>query len=287
MNMLKQQDTHSRRAASYTAFVLAVFISILFLLKWKLPTFEKEVNDAGVDVEVNWPPDPPTPFQDGGGGGGQDLAAPEQPGTAPVSAPESGEQLPSKNNEIDQRSSESEVSSSITKNKNAKTLASNSIKTKPKKNIEPPAPPQPKAVMGKTNSGIDKGGDGISDFERTGGKGNGWGSGKGDGSGGGSGEGTGGGNGTGIGTGTGPRVTRGDRKITRSYAFEGELNKATLYVNISVSPEGIGRFVSFAKGSTATGSAYRQAIVQYLEKIRFNTSDHESMVTVQFNFRIN
>ena len=73
MNMLKQQDTHSRRAASYTAFVLAVFISILFLLKWKLPTFEKEVNDAGVDVEVNWPPDPPTPFQDGGGGGGQDL----------------------------------------------------------------------------------------------------------------------------------------------------------------------------------------------------------------------
>jgi len=203
MNMLKQQDTHSRRAASYTAFVLAVFISILFLLKWKLPTFEKEVNDAGVDVEVNWPPDPPTPFQDGGGGGGQDL---------------------------------------------------------------PPSPPQPKAVMGKTNSGIDKGGDGISDFERTGGKGNGWGSGKGDGSGGGSGEGTGGGNGTGIGTGTGPRVTRGDRKITRSYAFEGELNKATLYVNISVSPEGIGRFVSFAKGSTATGSAYRQAIVQYLEK---------------------
>ena len=107
MNMLKQQDTHSRRAASYTAFVLAVFISILFLLKWKLPTFEKEVNDAGVDVEVNWPPDPPTPFQDGGGGGGQDLAAPEQPGTAPVSAPESGEQLPSKNNEIDQRSTES------------------------------------------------------------------------------------------------------------------------------------------------------------------------------------
>lgn len=285
--MLNQQYTHSKKAASYTGLVIAVLVLILFLLKWKLPSFEKEANVGGVDVEVNWPPDPPAPFEDGGGGGGQSGSAPDEAGSTAVVTPDPGEQMPAKVNEADQLSNQPELPNTITKNKSPKTLASNTPKTKPKKNIEPPSPPTPKAIMGKTNKGAATGGAGISDFEKTGGTGSGWGTGKGDGAGGGSGEGTGGGNGTGIGVGNGPRVTRGDRRITRSYAFEGELNKATLYVNIVVSPEGVGKFVNFAKGSTATGSAYRQAIVQYLEKIRFDVSDHESMVTVQFNFRIN
>ena len=285
--MLKQQNSYITKAISYTATIVVLFILLLFLLKWKLPSFEKETALSGVDVEVNWPPDPPAPFQDGGGGGGQDLAAAEQPGIAQPAMQDPGEQLQSKNGETDPLSDQAAIASSSLKNKNSKVLASNMSKTKPKKNIEPPSPPQPKAVMGKTNKGNGSGGNGAVDFEKSGGAGNGWGTGKGDGNGGGSGEGTGGGNGTGIGAGNGPRVTRGDRKITRSYAFEGELNRATLYVTIAVSPEGIGKFVSFAKGSTATGSAYKQAIVQYLEKIRFDVSDHESMVTVQFNFRIN
>jgi len=285
--MLKQQYTYSKKAASYTALVFAFLLIILFLLKWKLPSFEKETNNGGVDVEVNWPPDPPAPYQNGGGGGGQTASSPDQAGTSVEATQEPGEQIPSKVIETDQFSKQPETVRQTSKNKNAKVLASSNLRTKPKNNIEPPSPPTPKAVMGKTNRGSAAGGAGISDFEKTGGTGNGSGVGKGDGAGGGSGEGTGGGNGTGIGAGSGPRVTRGDRRITRSYAFEGELSKATLYVNIVVSPEGIGKFVNFAKGSTATGAAYRQAIVQYLERIRFDVSDHESMVTVQFNFRIN
>ncbi len=285
--MLKQQDIHSKKAASYTAIILVICIILLLVLKWKLPKFEKDISDSGVDVEVNWPPDPPQPFQDGGGGGGQALSAPDQAGITPSAPLEPGEQLQSKAVETDQLSSQSAIPNSVVENKKPKILASNNLKAKPKKNIEPTTPPKPKAVMGKTNRGNASGGDGSGEFEKTGGAGNGLGAGIGNGTAGGSGAGTGGGNGTGIGIGNGPRVTRGDRRIIRSYAFEGELNKATLYVNISVSPEGVGKFVNFAKGSTATGSAYRQAIVQYLEKIRFDATDHESMVTVQFNFRIN
>ncbi|MBM3411974.1 MAG: hypothetical protein FJY19_01120 [Bacteroidetes bacterium] len=285
--MLDRQNSYSTKAINYTALVVLLFILLLFLFKWKLPSFEKDAPINGVDVEVNWPPDPPAPFQDGGGGGGQALASPEQPGLAQPNSQDPGEQQLSKEVETDPLSTQTAVTHNRKKNKNAKSLTSNSPKTKSKPNIEPPSPPQAKAVMGKSNQKTGAGGNEAIDFERSGGAGNGWGTGKGNGAGGGAGEGSGGGSGTGIGAGNGPRVTRGDRKIVRSYAFEGELNKATLYVNIAVSPDGTGRFVNFAKGSTATGSTYRQAIVQYLEKIRFDVSDHESLVTVQFNFRIN
>ncbi|HRG81102.1 MAG TPA: hypothetical protein PLO99_01240, partial [Chitinophagaceae bacterium] len=122
---------------------------------------------------------------------------------------------------------------------------------------------------------------------RAGGSGNGSGVGNGNGTGGGTGNGTGGGNGTGSGRGNGPKVTRGDRKIVRYYSFEGELDKAVIYANVNVSPEGVGKFVSIAKGSTQTSSAYKEAIIQYLQNIKFDKADHESMLTVQFNFRVN
>ncbi|MFZ9695617.1 MAG: hypothetical protein ACO3AY_07080, partial [Chitinophagaceae bacterium] len=115
----------------------------------------------------------------------------------------------------------------------------------------------------------------------------GWGAGQGGGAGGGSRTGIGGGLGSGTGTGTGPRVTRGDRKIVKTYSFEGDLNKATVYANILVAPNGSGKLISLAKGSSATGTAYKQAISKYLERMRFDAADHESMVTVQFNFRVN
>jgi len=79
----------------------------------------------------------------------------------------------------------------------------------------------------------------------------------------------------------------GDRKIIRHYSFQGDLEKATVYANISVSPEGTGRFVSIARGSSSSNNAYKTAIQQYLQNIRFDKSDHESMVTVRFNFEVN
>jgi hypothetical protein len=156
----------------------------------------------------------------------------------------------------------------------------------PKPDERPPAPPKPKAVVGKTLTGNGNGGGVASTYDRAGGTGGGNGVGNGSGTGGGSGTGFGGGNGSGTGSGNGPKVI-GDRRIISSYAFEGDLDKATIYAEVKVSPDGIGQFIQFARGSSASNSSYRTAIIEYLRKIKFNRSDHESTVTVQFNFRIN
>jgi hypothetical protein len=85
----------------------------------------------------------------------------------------------------------------------------------------------------------------------------------------------------------GPRVISGNRKIIRYYSFTGDLPKATINAVIKVSAAGQGRFVSFAKGSTQTSQAYADAISNYLRNMKFDTSDEESTVTVQFNFVVN
>lgn len=82
------------------------------------------------------------------------------------------------------------------------------------------------------------------------------------------------------------RVSKGDRTIVNNYIFMGELPKATINAIIRVNPEGRGTFVSFDKGSTSTESSYANAIRNYLPNIQFNKSDHESTVTVPFNFRV-
>ena len=83
-----------------------------------------------------------------------------------------------------------------------------------------------------------------------------------------------------------PRVM-GDRHIIRYYSFTGELEKATIFAFVKVSPDGTGRFSGFAKNSTSTNSSYSNSIVEYLRNIKFDPADHESTVTVQFNFNVN
>ncbi len=82
------------------------------------------------------------------------------------------------------------------------------------------------------------------------------------------------------------RVSKGDRRIINNYIFMGELPRATINAVIKVSPSGRGTFVTFDKGSTSVDSRYANAIRGYLPNIQFNTSDHESIVTVPFNFRV-
>jgi hypothetical protein len=84
----------------------------------------------------------------------------------------------------------------------------------------------------------------------------------------------------------GPKVTSGDRKIIRYYSFTADLDKATIYAIIKVSPEGKGTFVNFGKNSTSTNRAYANEIAQRLPSIQFDKADHESTVTVQFNFTV-
>jgi hypothetical protein len=86
--------------------------------------------------------------------------------------------------------------------------------------------------------------------------------------------------------GGGLRVSKGDRTIVNNYIFMGNLPPAVINAVIKVSPEGRGSFVSFDKGSTSTESKYANAIRSYLPNIEFNKSDHESIVTVPFNFRV-
>ncbi len=94
-------------------------------------------------------------------------------------------------------------------------------------------------------------------------------------------------NGTG-GTGTGgPRVTSGSRKIIKYYSFSGDLEKATIFAIVKVSPEGRGTFAGFGRNSTARSQAYANAIIEYLRNIQFDKSGQESTVTVQFNFKVN
>jgi hypothetical protein len=82
------------------------------------------------------------------------------------------------------------------------------------------------------------------------------------------------------------RVSKGDRTIVNNYIFMGDLPKATINAIIRVNSEGRGTFVSFDKGSTSTESSYANAIRSYLPNIQFSKSDHESIVTVPFNFRV-
>lgn len=85
----------------------------------------------------------------------------------------------------------------------------------------------------------------------------------------------------------GPKVLSGNRKIINYYSFPGELAKATIYAKIRVSPSGVGRFISFEKGSTSRSEDYAQAIRNYLRNIQFNKASAESDVVVQFNFSVN
>jgi hypothetical protein len=259
----------------------------MFLLKWQLPVFEKPIVDMGIEVELNLPEEPEI-FTKGGGGGGNPVQAIGAPGIAHFTPPAPGVNEPSKDLEENNDKESPAIVKPVVVKPKATTITNTSVvKAEPKPIIETPAPKVPKAVLGKTTTGVGKGGGSVDDYEKSGGKGTGFGVGNGSGTGGGSGTGNGGGNGSGGGSGNGPKITRGDRKIIRYYTFEGDLDKAVVYANITVSPEGTGKFISIAKGSSNSNNAYKTAIMQYLQNIKFDKADHESMLTVQFNFRVN
>lgn len=84
----------------------------------------------------------------------------------------------------------------------------------------------------------------------------------------------------------GPKVIRGNRKVINYYSFPGDLPKATIYAEVSVSPSGRGTFVRLVKPSTSFSPGYSTAIKQYLTKIQFDKATTQSEVTLQFNFTV-
>ncbi|HPG12702.1 MAG TPA: hypothetical protein PLU37_14310 [Chitinophagaceae bacterium] len=287
MAITLDEKRSTQQAAIITAAFAAFMVALMLLWKWKLPEFEKPLAFSGIEVELNLPEEP-VPYEEGGGGGGNPVQAIGQAGIAPAVPPAPGENAASK--DIDDNNdpeSPALTKPDVAKPNATKITNTSVVKTTPKPVVETPAPPRPKAVLGKTTTGTGKGGGSADDYEKSGGSGTGYGVGNGSGTGGGSGSGNGGGNGSGSGVGNGPKITRGDRKIVRHYSFQGDLGRAVIYANVNVSPEGVGKFVSIAKGSSTTSNAYKEAIIQYLQNIRFDKADHESMLTVQFNFRVN
>ena len=143
-----------------------------------------------------------------------------------------------------------------------------------------PTNSKPKAVMGKYAGGNGKGGNNQDSYNNI--KDQGIAGGKGD-----QGVPNGSINGnTYTGTG-GPFVTRGDRRVTKAYSFNGDVEPATIYADIEVNPAGQGRFIQISKGSSSNDAKYKRAIIEYLTKINFNSSDHSSTVTVKFKFEVN
>jgi hypothetical protein len=278
------------QASMITAGFAGLLFLLMFFWTWTIPGIIPPPPDEGIMVELNLPEEPPIEIKQvgGGGGGGNPVQAIGEKGTASA-PPQPGTLEDAKDIAEDP---DEKVSPPILRPDNPKPTATkinenkSVVKTEPKPDPLPPAPQKPKAVLGKTTTGNKSGGGAAEDYDRAGGTGTGSGVGNGSGSGGGSGTGVGGGHGSGTGSGVGPRVTRGDRRIVSSYSFEGDLAKATIYADIKVSPDGVGSFQNFARGSSSTSSSYKNAIVQYLRNIKFNKSDHESTVTVQFNFRV-
>ncbi len=76
----------------------------------------------------------------------------------------------------------------------------------------------------------------------------------------------------------------GDRKIINYYPFSGDLDNATVYATVRVSPAGTGTFLGFGKNSTTRAQAYANKIIHYLKNIQFDKWNDERIVTVRFNF---
>jgi hypothetical protein len=281
------ESKKNSQAMMITIGFAGLMLALMFLVSWTIPKIIHETPPQEMLVELNLPEEPEPPVKSvGGGGGGGAVQAPEKAGVAPPSPPDPGTKEDARDIEDDPKENTPPILRPDAPKPDAKKINENKAPVvPPKTDPKPPAPRTPSHVMtrGQTNTGTSTGGNEATTYERSGGRGPSRGVGDGPGGGGGTGGGTGGGRGTGV----GPEVTRGDRSIVGSYTFEGDLEKATIYVDVKVSPDGVGQFMNFARGSSTQNSAYRTAIISYLRKMRFNKSNSESNVTVRFNFKVN
>ena len=276
------------QAAMITAGFTALMVLLMFLLKWTLPVIEMPIADTGIEINLKIEDEPPAKVLGGGGGGGNPVQAPNRAGIADPTPPQPGVKEDSKDVETDESDKAApEVRKPINPKPVNKVVENTSavVKPVPKAVIETPAPRIPKAVAGRTLSGNNTGGNEAARYERSGGRGNGNGVGDGNGIDGGRGNGSGGGNGTGSGTGTGPRRVSGNRVVINPKNMDaGENLKGKVFAEISVSPDGIGSFISTKRGSTFTSGQAIEIIREWLRRNRFNKSGEQSVVVYEFNF---
>jgi len=276
----------NKQATLITGSITGVMILLFIFLKWPLPTIQTPPQEAFLEIELS----PPWDSRDGGGGGGGNLVqAVGEKGTA-YSPPQPGTKDETKDFETNDKE---ESSPPIIKPSNpkpeVKTVNPNYsvVKTTTPPVVTTPAPPKPKAVVGKTLTGNGTGGGTADNFEKSGGNvagGNGVGNGPG--YGGGTGGGTGGGNGTGTGTGTGPKRVSGNRLIITSGKLDaGENISGKVEAEIRVSADGVGTFLRAIRGSLMSDAQAKAIIQDWLRRNRFNKTAEESVVVYEFNIR--
>jgi hypothetical protein len=287
MNTNTSNTQKNRKAAFITLFVHALLLLIFFLFSFKTPDKPPVPVEEGIEVNLG--------NSDIGFGDVQPLQpgepAPAEEATATVPPPQTVQEVDETEKEITER--EDSDAPEINKTAEKTKIKKNPIADKPvtaKNNtskpdvIMPPTKnttPKPKALF---TGGNGTGGNGADDYNNS--RNQGIVGGNGD-------QGKPGGNpnsdsysGNGGNGSGGPRVVSGNRKIVKAYSFQGDLDKATVYAIIKVSADGKGSFVDFAKNSTTRNAAYKQAIINYLPKIQFNSSNDASNVVVRFEFNV-
>ncbi len=249
------------KASVYTLLICTILASLFFVLQWnQIPPIITPPEPSYMEVNL---------------GNSETGLGDVHPMSKEAPAPEVGS---TKQTKASAAVNALKVNASASNDDNDEAIKSSTAK-KNNNNIPVPPTPKPKAMMGKYAGGNGKGGNNQDSYNNI--KDQGIAGGKGD-----QGVANGSINGKSYqGTG-GPFVTKGDRQITKVYSFNGDVEAATIYAEIEVSPNGIGRFVQIAKGSSSNDSKYKKAIIEYLTKINFNVSDHSSTVTVKFKFEV-
>lgn len=284
--MAQTFEKEKNQQASLITFTVAVAMVLAFIfLKWPLPTIEIPSQEAYIEIALNPPEDLRA---GGGGGGGNPVQAIGEKGTA-YSPPQPGTVDETKDFETNDKD---ETNAPVVKPAKPKpditkvNPNTSVVKTTPKPIVTPPAPPKPKAVVGKTLTGNGTGGGTVDNFEKSGGAGTGNGVGNGSGNGGGTGTGSGGGNGPGTGTGTGPKRVSGNRIIVTSGKLDaGENISGKVEAEIKVSSDGIGTLMRTVRGSLMSDSQAKTIIQDWLRRNRFNKTGEESVVVYEFNIR--
>jgi hypothetical protein len=276
----------NRQAGMVTGGVALAMLLTFIFLKWPLPVVEIPPHDMYVEVDLG--PQPVDIRAGGGGGGGNTVKADKAPGIAkPAVVPGTPDET--KNFETNDKDETAPPVNRPVKTKPEVTKVNPNVsvvKTTPKQIIETPAPPRPKAVVGKTLTGSGTGGGTADKYDIAGGTGNGNGVGKGPGYGGGTGGGSGGGNGPGVGTGNGPRRVSGSRLIVTSGKLDaGENISGKVEAEIKVSADGVGTLVRTVRGSLMSDGQAKDIIRDWLRRNRFNRTGEESVVVYEFNIR--
>jgi hypothetical protein len=246
------------KAAVYTALICLGLSMIFFVLKWQEPA-PTVVPPLPEYMEVNL-------------GNSNTGAGTIPPKSKAAPAPE--QSATARSTKL--ASSNASKINTVSNDPSDEAIRSGKSKTAVKNNPVP-IPAKPKALMGKYAGGNGAGGNNQDSYNNV--KDQGIAGGKGD-----QGVANGAVDGKAYSGSGGPFVTKGDRRVTKTYSFNGDVPPATIYAEIEVNPNGVGRFIQISRGSSSNDSKYKRAIVEYLTKINFNSADHSSIVTVKFKF---